>query len=203
VPKSDSSSLLHLSTEISHWVPALGFSAGLDTLTTGMIAGRLICHHRRQKKLGGAHTIPYLPLVTIFIESAALSLISKVIQISIPSVAIELNPVVVPLCVSGRLTSTKSVDISDQFLTISQTISSNLIILRKALGLSAFGNPVKDTPHLPTIQFKSQHESQPPLGTYWGGLETLVVRGVGGNPEVGENAMDTSNSNPGAHSEQS
>jgi hypothetical protein len=93
---------------VVRWVPALGFSLGLDTLTTGMIAGRLVYHHRMQKKLGGAHTSPpYLPLVTIFIESAALSLISKIIQISIPSVAITHNPFIIPLCVSKDLSCNK------------------------------------------------------------------------------------------------
>jgi hypothetical protein len=91
---------IQLFAVVSRWVPALGFSVGVDTFTTGMIAGRLIYHHQMQKKIGGAHTSPYLPLVTIFIESAALSLISKVIQISIQSYAIELNPIVLPLCVS-------------------------------------------------------------------------------------------------------
>lgn len=87
-------------TAVARWAPALGFSVGLDTLTTGMIAGRLIYHHQMQKKLGGMNTRPYLPIMTIFIESAALSLISKIIQISIPSNAITLNPLVIPLCVS-------------------------------------------------------------------------------------------------------
>jgi hypothetical protein len=91
-----------LNNAVGHWVPALGFSVGLDTVTTGMIAGRLIYHHRTQKKLG-AHTA-YLPLVAIFIESAALSLISKIIQISIPSIAIEMNPLNIPFCMSKEFT---------------------------------------------------------------------------------------------------
>jgi hypothetical protein len=95
---------------ISIWIPSLGFSAGLDTIMTSMIAGRLIYHHRIQKKLGGVHTSPYIPLVTIVIESAALSLISKIIQLSIFSIAIELNPLVIPLCVSKELSCNKVQD---------------------------------------------------------------------------------------------
>jgi hypothetical protein len=91
---------LQLDDAVARWVPALGFSVGLDTLTTGMIAGRLVYHHRMQKKLGGTHITPYLPLVVIFIESAALSLISKVIQLSTYSILIARNPLVIPLCVS-------------------------------------------------------------------------------------------------------
>jgi hypothetical protein len=89
-----------IATAVNRWVPALGYSIGLDTLTTEMIAGRLIYHHKMQTKLGSSHTSPYLPLVTIFIESAALSLIAKIIQISILSIAVTANPLVIPLCVS-------------------------------------------------------------------------------------------------------
>ena len=84
---------------VSIWVPALGLSCGLDAITTGMIAGRLIYHHRKQRKLTYGHSTIYLPVVTIFIESAALSLISKMIQISIPYDLGD-DPIVVPLCVS-------------------------------------------------------------------------------------------------------
>jgi hypothetical protein len=89
---------------VSHWVPALAFSAGLDTITTGMIAGRLIYHHRMQVKLDCTHANPYAPLVVIFIESAALSLISKILQLSIPSIIMIENPLVIPLCVSNENT---------------------------------------------------------------------------------------------------
>jgi hypothetical protein len=91
--------------EAIHWIPALEFSVGLDALTTGMIAGRLIYHHRSRIKLGyGNPASPYLPLVTIFIESAALSLISKILQLVIHSFAITTNPLVMPLCVSKERT---------------------------------------------------------------------------------------------------
>jgi hypothetical protein len=88
---------------VARWVPALGFSLGLDTLTTGMIAGRLIHHHKMQV-LSDARTSPYLPLVKIFIESGALSLISKIVQLVVPSVGITTNPLVIPLCVSKNKT---------------------------------------------------------------------------------------------------
>jgi hypothetical protein len=87
---------------LTHWLLALGFSVGLDTLTTGMITGRLIYHHKTQLKLSGGRPSPYLPVVTIFIESAALSLISKILQLSIPSHIIVTNPIVIPLCVSKQ-----------------------------------------------------------------------------------------------------
>jgi hypothetical protein len=88
---------------VTRWVPALAFSVGLDTITTGMISGRLIHHHKMQVKLGYTHARSFLPLVTIFIESAALSLLSKILQLSITSVALESNPLVIPLCVSNEL----------------------------------------------------------------------------------------------------
>jgi hypothetical protein len=83
-----------------------------------------------------------------------------------------------------------------------QTISSNLIILRKALGLDAFSNPARNPgPQLPTMQFQSRH-SVPPLGTSWGGLEMLVVHSVGGDAEVCANATNISSTNSGTTSEQ-
>jgi len=95
-----------------------------------MIAGRLIYHHRNQKKLTERQTTIYKPVVTIFIESAALSLISKVLQLAIP--ALSDNPIVVPLC----------------------TISSNLIILRKALGADAGEMMAKKSQDLSVLRFR-------------------------------------------------
>jgi len=90
---------MKLEEAVVRWVPALGFSCGIDVLTTGMIAGRLIYYHRKQKKLTESYpTAIYLPVATIFIESAVLSLISKILQLSIRSLGT--NPIVVPLCVS-------------------------------------------------------------------------------------------------------
>jgi hypothetical protein len=131
-----------LNTEIGRWIPALGFSVGLDTLTTVMIAGRLIYHHRRHNKSGGAHSSSYLPLVTIFIESAALSLISKIIQISIPSVAVELNPFVIPLCVSSGLTIILFVYIKlhRPFPQISSFFGKHLVSVHSAIHPKTYHN---------------------------------------------------------------
>jgi hypothetical protein len=79
-------------------VASLAFSVAFDVLTTGMIAGRLFYYHRR----GAKHSSSYLPLVTIFIESAVLSTISKILQISVTSPVINWNPLVIPLCVSFK-----------------------------------------------------------------------------------------------------
>jgi hypothetical protein len=89
---------LDLLNAVMNWTTALGFSCGLDALTTGMIAGRLLYHDRKHRRLTEKKTTFYIPIVTIFIESAALSLISKILQLSLPS--LQANPIVVPLCVS-------------------------------------------------------------------------------------------------------
>ena len=86
-----------ISNALDKWIPALGFSCGLDGLTAGMIAGRLIYHHRKQQRLSQSSS--YLPVIMIFIESASLSFISKILQISTSSPVLVSNPIVVPLCV--------------------------------------------------------------------------------------------------------
>lgn len=88
---------VQLEVAVFGWIPALAFSCGLDGLTTGMIAGRLIYHHMKQRRLLENRSTIYLPVVTIFIESAVLSLISKILQLTVP---LYENPIVVPLCVS-------------------------------------------------------------------------------------------------------
>jgi hypothetical protein len=50
------------------------------------------------------------------------------------------------------------------------------------------------------MQFQTRH-SQPPLGSSWGGLETLVVQSVGGNIEVDANE-DASGTHLGQHPEE-
>jgi hypothetical protein len=85
---------------ISHWEIALGFSCALDGLTTAMIAGRLIYHHRKHQRLMGSRKSFYLPVIAIFIESAMISFIAKILQIAIRAPSFEQNPLVVPLCVS-------------------------------------------------------------------------------------------------------
>jgi hypothetical protein len=89
-----------LDNAVASWIPALGFSCGLDALTTGMIAGRLIFYHRKQRKATESRSTFFLPFIAIFIESAALSLLSKILQLGLHDLAwITRNPVVVPLCV--------------------------------------------------------------------------------------------------------
>jgi hypothetical protein len=84
------------------WVPALGFSLGMDVITTGMIAGRLFYHHRRLlQKLSTGRSTPYLPALAIFIESGVLSTLSKVIQLANECYSQNpgISPCVIPLCV--------------------------------------------------------------------------------------------------------
>lgn len=85
---------------VQRWIPALAFSSGLDGLSTAMIASRLTVYHIRRKKLNSVKSSPYFPVIIIFIESAALSTISKILQITIPAAAVSLNLIVIPLCVS-------------------------------------------------------------------------------------------------------
>jgi hypothetical protein len=87
---------------IDQWVPALGFSLGMDVITTGMIAGRLIYHHRLQRKMTCSQSVSYLPVLVIFIESAVLSTLSKAIQLILQyqSPVVGFNPIVIPLTVS-------------------------------------------------------------------------------------------------------
>lgn len=90
-----------------HWVPALAFSCGLDVIATSMIAGRLTYYHTRIRKAVIGPDSPYLPVIVIFIESAALSTMSKILQLVGaltasfgPSYAIFTNVLFIPLCVS-------------------------------------------------------------------------------------------------------
>jgi len=143
---------------VLRWVPALGFSCGLDAITTGMIAGRLIYHHRKQRKLSGSTTV-YLPVVTIFIESAALSLISKILQISVQGLGG--NPVVVPLC----------------------TISSSLIVLRKALGADVGQMLAKKNSDLSALHFHrpSMLQAKTNGDSIPGGFESHLIQTIGGH----------------------
>lgn len=79
----------------------------MDVTSTSMITGRLFLHHRRMKRLTLRSATPYSPLVAIFIESAALSTISKGCQILMAntgywgSVGVVVSfEFVFPLCVS-------------------------------------------------------------------------------------------------------
>jgi len=147
------------------WTPVLGISCGLDTLTTGMIAGRLIYHHRKQKKLTDNQSTFYLPVMTIFIESAILSLIAKILQLTITSRGFTNSLIVVPLC----------------------TISSNLIVLRKALGADA-GQMLANAPQeLSPLGFRRRRrhgEPQPSEtedGSIPGGFGSHLVQTIGGH----------------------
>jgi len=143
------------------WIPALSFSCGLDALTTGMIAGRLIHYHRKHRK---SQSKFYMPIVTIFIESAALSLIAKILHLAIPT--LQYNPLVVPLC----------------------TISSNLIVLRKALGADAGQMLAGKTPQdLSALRFQPRRRRGEPQatethdGSIPGGFGAHLIRTIGGH----------------------
>jgi len=161
-PESSSSFLnptVQFQYAVSRWIPALGFSCALDALATGMIAGRLIYHHRKQRKLTESHSTIYLPLVTIFIESAALSLIAKILQLSVP--VLWSNPIVVPLC----------------------TISSNLIVLRKALGADVGQMLANENQEISAMRF--HRPSRPQMNTnddsIPSGFEAQLIRTIGGH----------------------
>lgn len=147
-----------LEKAVVRWVPALGFSCGLDALTTGMIAGRLIyCHIKQKKRTASSSAAIYLPVATIFIESAALSLISKILQLSIQSLGT--NPIVVPLC----------------------TISSNLIVLRKALGADVSQMVAKGEKTLSTLRFQRPDARPTATGNIPGGFESYLIQTIGGH----------------------
>lgn len=82
------------------FIPSLTFSCGLDAVSTFMIAGRLLYHHNRRLKMGASQTSPFLPATIIFIESAALSTIAKILQLTIANQLYSVNLLVIPLCVS-------------------------------------------------------------------------------------------------------
>jgi len=151
---------------LERWTPALGFSCGLDALTTGMIAGRLIYHHRKHKKLTESRSTFYMLVMMVFIESAALSLIAKIVQLTIPHPAVADNPIVVPLC----------------------TISSNLIVLRKALGADAGRMLAGKAPQdLSTLRFRSRGRRGEPQasetgdGSIPGVFGAHLIRTIGGH----------------------
>jgi len=145
--------------DITRWIPALAFSCSMDAITTGMIAGRLLYHHRKQKKMTGSKATFFLPIMTIFIESAALSLISKILQLSIPS--LKNNPIVVPLC----------------------TISSNLIVLRKALGVDVSQAIGRGQPNLSALRFHrpAAQTTVTAVGSDPEGFEAQLIQSNGGH----------------------
>jgi len=161
--------------DLERWIPALGFSCGLDGLTTGMIAGRLIYYHRKQQILSGNSF--YLPVIAIFIESAALSLISKLLQLGITSPIIYINPIVVPLCVRAA----RTVLLELRYPRYSQTISSSLIVLRKALGADIGHELAKKAQNdLSAPRFR-RGDCLSTAGSIPGGLASHLIQTIGGH----------------------
>jgi len=148
---------------LNRWTLTLGFSCGLDAITTGMIAGRLIYHHRKQRKLTEGQGTFYLPIVAIFIESAALSLIAKILQLTI--LALAKDPIVLPIC----------------------TISSNLIVLRNVLGADASQVLAKVPRDLSDLRFRRCHCHGGPQSNETGdisipgGFGSHLIQTIGGH----------------------
>ena len=86
----------------------MAFSCAMDVICTSMITLRLILVHWQQKKLAMTSSSSYLPIIVIFIESAALSSVAKVIQLvaafysTSPATVITTNLFMFPLCVSNK-----------------------------------------------------------------------------------------------------
>lgn len=143
-----------------NWVPSLAYSCGMDFIVTSMIAGRLLYHHNKMKKVLSGSSNPYKTIAVIFVESAALSFSSKCLQLLGANVksppfgdGIGLNIFFIPLCVS----QIKILLSPLRFLPSIQTISSNLIILRKALGLDVKHALSRDEPFLSSIVMRTIH----------------------------------------------
>jgi hypothetical protein len=146
-----------------------------------MIAGRLVYHHKLQRKVVGGHSVSYLPVLVIFIESGVLSTLSKVMQLALAfygQIAAE-NPIIIPLCVRNATCRILSI----QVLKILQTLASDLIILRKALGADVT-QMVATPERLSTIRFQSRHAQLPVMaegGSIPGGFESHLIEVVGGH----------------------
>jgi len=162
-----------LGSALVDWIPALSFSLSMDVITTGMIAGRLAYHYKLQRKATAhAHRTSYLPVLVIFIESGALSALSKVVQLVMGFYAFEarFNPIVIPLC----------------------TLAANLIILRKALGADV-AEMVAKSERLSTIHFQlpSRH-AELMTGTIPGGFESHLITVIGGRFDDPDNLPEDS-----------
>jgi len=154
---------LELFSDLNRLIPTLAFSCGMDVMTTGMIAGRLIYHHRKQQKLTEDRTMLYMPIIAIFIESAGLSVVAKVMQLAIP--ALQGNPIVIPFC----------------------TVSTNLIVLRKALGADAGHMMAKGPQDLSALRFRprrlrggAQAADTMSDGSIPGVFEAHLIQTIGG-----------------------
>ena len=95
----NSSGFNNLDNATVRWIPALGFSCGMDAIATIMIAGRLGYHHLWRRKLVSNRTSPYGSLLIICVESAILSTVAKVLHLTIADLIF--NPIVIPICVSS------------------------------------------------------------------------------------------------------
>lgn len=100
----------------------------MDVVATIMIGGKLLYHHRKRAGLYQSHSnpsgsgtssninpgfgpginqpgavgsSPYLPVAIIFIESAMLSSVSKVLHLSITATTYSWNLAFIPICVSA------------------------------------------------------------------------------------------------------
>jgi len=137
------------------WIPALGFSCGMDAIATIMIAGRLGYHHIWRRKLVSNRSSPYTSLVIICVESAVLSTLAKALHLKIDNLIY--NPIVIPIC----------------------TLASNLIVLRKALGAD-MQRTLADV-RLSTLRFQFQNHASPSQtnkqGTT-GPLDSYFVEGI-------------------------
>ena len=127
----------------------------------------------------------------IFIESASLSFISKILQISISSPVILNNPIIVPLCVGSAC--------NPPFYFAehgSQTISSNLIVLRKALGEDVGEVMARGRDDLSTLHFKRgdrQRQATTNDGSIAGGFDAFLIQTVGGHTtDIGPIETDNS-----------
>jgi len=156
------------------WVPALGFSCGMDAIATTMIAGRLGYHHLWRRKLVSNSPSPYTSLLIICVESAVLSTLAKILHLTIPNLIF--NPIVIPICV----------------------LASNLIVLRKALGMDV-QRSLADM-HLSALQFEIQdpnRSTQSSKASTSGVLDSYVVEGLS-LPEHNDNfSSSTSHRDPG------
>ena len=91
---------INIESSVFRWYPSLSFSCTIDIICTTMIAGSLIVHYIQVKKLGTNRPGLYLPVVIVFVESSALSTISKILQLgNTPSIFSD-SMVFIPLCVS-------------------------------------------------------------------------------------------------------
>jgi len=159
---------------IERWVPSLAFSCGIDGICTTMIAGRLIYYQRHHSKNFVEHKEKtYFSIMVIFIESAALSTISKIIQLAITSTAISTNPIFIPLC----------------------TIAAHLILLRKALGLDV-ANIIQNTQarnDLSSLRFQRPRNQESSNGDrVRGNFESMLIQTIGGPYDSATDSQDQS-----------